>query len=509
MLINYVTSFDSSKISKTDLKLASNQLWDILLPYLSYFSNKDLETIQLAFMQMANAHDTQKRKSGEFYIIHPVFATIVLANLKVDLYTICACLMHDVPEDTNVTLEDLSKIFDNQTVLLIQGVTKLSNIRYKGEDRYAENLRKMFVAISNDVRVVLIKLADRCHNLSTLQYLREDKQKRIAVESLEIYSPIAERLGISVLQNAIEELSFKYVYPELYNEFSADAKIEINRRQKQLELVLELTKKQLTEKKIPFVKVYGRAKKYYSIFRKIYDRDKSIDQLQDLVAVRIITETVEEAYLVLAELKNFFVPLADRYKDYITNPKPNGYQSIHLNVTLPEEYTSGISPNPFELQIRTKEMHEFAEYGVAAHFAYKASRKKTAITEFLRGENLKWVKELVEIGNTTKDHKEYLLKVKLDLFRDRIFVLTPKNDVIDLPLGSSVLDFAYRIHEDIGNKASIGILNQKPVKLYTKLKSGDKVEIVTQKNQKPTADWLNWVVSKHSKSCIKSYLKYN
>lgn len=513
--LNFIVSFNlnnlnSSIISKTNLSEASDMLWKFLRPQLEYFQPQDIDTIELAFTQMVQSHADQRRKSGEFYIIHPVAATSILCSLKMDYQTICACLLHDVPEDTSTTLKDLSKVFGDEIVFLIEGVTKLSSIKYKGEDRYAENLRKMFVAMSKDLRVIFIKLADRCHNLLTLEHVKPEKQYRIALESLEIYAPIAERLGIAVLQNLIEETSFKYVYPQQYSQFTLDTNLEIERRHKQLEIALKLTKDILIKNKIPFISVYGRAKKYYSIFRKIKDLDKEIDDLYDLVAIRVVTQKVEDCFLVLAEIQKHFHVISTRYKDYITNPKPNGYQSLHCSVSLKQEdleETHLYNLLPFEFQIRTTEMHEFAEYGVAAHFAYKAKNKKETISEFLKGDNLKWVKELVEIGNKKLTEADYLLKVKLDLFNDRVFVLTPKNDVIDLPLGASVLDFAYRIHADVGNKASVGLVNGKPQKLFSPLKSGNVVEIITEKRQKPTSDWLNWVITKSAKHAIKAQLR--
>jgi GTP diphosphokinase / guanosine-3',5'-bis(diphosphate) 3'-diphosphatase len=510
MLSRIFNQIDPSQIKNKTLEYNAKYLWEILLKNLNYLDRESVELIELAFLQMTQSHSEQKRKSGDYYIIHPVSAALVLANLNLDPYTISACLLHDVPEDTETTLENLSKSFNSEIIFLIEGVTKLSNLRYKGEERYAENLRKMFVAMSKDLRVIFIKLADRLHNLTTLEYLPQAKQRRIALESLEIYAPIAERLGISKLQHDLEEIAFKYVYPDIYYNFTIDAKVEVERRNLQLEYIIRKTKEVLDRENVPYEKIYGRAKKYYSVYRKIQDRDKDLEDLYDLVAVRVITKNIEDCYLVLSILKNNFVEVPNRYKDYVSNPKKNGYQSIHLNAFIYPQELPDLDQKtsiPFEFQIRTNEMHDFAEYGVAAHFIYKSQTKKSQITEFIKGENLKWVKELVELGQQSLSESDYIQKVKLDLFNDRIFVFTPKNDVIDMPLGSTCLDFAYRIHEDIGNTASVALVNGKSSKLSHELNSGDSISIITDRRRFPAPDWLNSVITRHARNCIKNYLK--
>lgn len=488
--------------TEKELKKLSLELWEGLLPKLDYLDQSDIKLVKEAFDWMVLSHGDQRRKSGQFYIIHPVAACTTLADIGLDGCTLAATLLHDVPEDTAITLADLSKTFSSEILFLVEGVTKLSNIRYQGQEKFAENLRKMFVAVSKDLRVIFIKLADRLHNLQTLSHVKAEKQHRIALESLEIYAPIAERLGISLLQNAIEEAAFPYVYPDIYQSFTANARLEITTRQNQLSKILEKTENILTESgNIPNFKLSGRAKKHYSIFRKIIDREKNINDLMDLIAVRIIVENQQECYLVLSTLQQKFSTIENRYKDYIAFPKKNGYQSLHLNANIDKNYI-------FEFQIRTKEMHQFAEYGIASHFIYKGEgRKNLKVEEYLKGENLKWVKELIEIGRANLNPVEYLTKVKLDLFDDRVFIMTPKNDVINLPIGASALDFAFEIHGDIGKKARMAVINGKSCKISTILQSGDNVQIQTQKNQKPSLDWLKWVITKHARGSIKQYLK--
>lgn len=477
------------------------KLWNELLGYLGYLNNADKELVELAFTQMCLAHNTDKRKSGEYYIIHPVAACISLALIKLDPQTLSATLLHDVPEDTNVTLKQINADFGPEIAFLVEGVTKLSNVRYKGEDRYAENLRRMFVAISKDLRVVLIKLADRLHNLQTLHHVSPEKQARIALESLEIYAPIAERLGISKFQAEIEETAFPYLFPDTYQGFVKDSNLEINQRTKFLDKMVLKTKKVLDDSNIKYVDIKGRAKKYYSIFKKIQAKNKSIKDIYDLIALRIIVETVEDCYFTLSLLEQNFEIDIKRIKDYIANPKVNGYQSLHLTVYDKEEEAY------FEFQIRTREMNEFAEYGVAAHYIYKNKQRGHKIEEFVASENLKWIKEFVDLGKEKMSPDEYLQNVKLNLFQDRIFVMTPKNDPIDLPKDSSPLDFAYRIHADIGDHAMMAKINGQIARLSDKLTNGDVVEILTDKRQKPNLNWINWVKTRQARQHIRTYLR--
>lgn len=485
----------------TDIDKSGQLLWQELKKDIGYLSAQDQQIVELAFTQMMMAHGQDRRRSGEFYVIHPVRACQSLAKIRMDVATLAATLLHDVPEDTSVTLRDLSRDFDPEIIFLIEGVTKLSKVKYQGEERYAENLRKMFVAMGQDLRVIIIKLADRLHNLQTLKFVRPEKQYRIALESLEIYAPIAERLGISSLQNAIEDAAFPYVHRDIYHSFIHDSDLEINRRNRTLERILKRTKKVLEDNFIEPEKIYGRSKKYYSIYKKMLGNKTDLKNLHDLVAIRIIAHSLEDCYFILSCLQQNFDILPHRIKDYIARPKPNGYQSLHL--TGFDE----TSETYFEFQIRTRDMHEFAEYGVAAHFAYKAKQRKQELSQFLSGENLKWIKELVDIGKQELSAEEYLKKVKLDLFQDRIFVITPNNDAIDLPKGSTPLDFAFRIHVEIGLHATMAKINGQIARLGDELHNGDIVEIMTDKRQKPRPDWLKWVKTRNARSHIRGYMR--
>jgi len=488
-----------SKIDRDDLDKASSELWSLLYPEIQYLTKDDQSVIELAFTQMVHAHSQMRRKSGEFYIIHPVAATITLANIGLDKDTLAACLLHDVPEDTEVTLKDLSKDFSSEIVFLVEGITKLSMIKYQGEDRYAENLRRMFVAMSKDIRVIFIKLADRLHNLKTLKYVKPEKQRRIALESLEIYAPIAERLGINFFRGEIEDAAFQYVYPEEYKQILSLSDMEINKRSKQLDSIIKKTENILKEEGIPFTKIFGRAKKYYSIFRKINFKGRTIDQVYDLVAMRIVTGSIDDCYAILGVLHKRYTPIDGRVKDYIIRPKLNGYKSIHTAVT--DDHT-GLT---FEFQIRTQEMHEYAEYGVAAHWSYREKDKKDY--QFLEPENIKWITELIDLGEEKLTEEEYLSKVKLDVFRDRIFVMTPKNDAIDLPAGATALDFAFKIHEEIGLHAVMAKSNGEVIKLNQELINGSVIEILTDRRKKPTRDWLMWVKTHQASRRIRQFLK--
>jgi GTP diphosphokinase / guanosine-3',5'-bis(diphosphate) 3'-diphosphatase len=491
------------EVSRDDLSLASEQLWDDLKIKITYLPNQDQKLIELAFTQMVIAHGTMRRKSGEFYIIHPVEACKILADLKMDTSTLVAALLHDVPEDTEVSLEDLSKDFSGEIIFLIEGVTKLGQVKYQGEERYAENLRKMFVAMSKDLRVILIKLADRLHNLRTLQYVKPEKQTRIALESLDIYAPIAERLGISILQTEIEDTAFQYIYPEVYKQFVDNSALEIEKRNLFMKRLVGKTENILNKENLNFIDIYGRTKKYYSLFKKLQEKDKTLDQVYDLVALRIIVDSIDDCYYTLSVLQRYFLVDNRRIKDYIARPKLNGYQSIHLTVTDEELQVT------FEFQIRTKQMHEFAEYGVAAHFIYKNMRKSSSGSKpaFLPNENLKWIKELIDLGKEKMSPEEYLQNVKLDLFQNRIFVMTPKKDAIDLPKGSTPLDFAFKIHAKIGETALMAKINGQIAKLSEELKNGDEIEIITDKRQKPNVGWLDWVKTRQARQHIKATLK--
>lgn len=487
------------KINSTSLDLAGQELWEIFRPHISYFTKTEKNMIELAFEQMVIAHGDQRRKSGAFYITHPVCAAIILCKIGLDSDTIAACLLHDVPEDTDVSLSDLAKEFGYEVVFLVEGVTKLSGIKYKGEDRYAENLRRMFVAMSKDLRVIFIKLADRLHNLKTLEHVKPEKRYRIALESLEIYVPIAERLGISYLRGEIEEASFPFVYPEEYKKMVSKSEIAIQKRTKTVEIIKKNVENVFKKNNIHYEKVVGRAKKYYSIFKKIEKSQKPLDQIYDLVALRVVTYNIKECYQILATLHSHFEPVEDRVKDYIAKPKENGYQSIHT--TVRDSVTGAI----FEFQIRTRKMQKYAEFGVASHWSYKEENESDK--DFFEGKNMKWISELVDLGRQKMSEDDYLKRVKLDLFTDRIFVMTPNNDPISLPEGASALDFAYKIHQEVGQHATMAKINGEIAKLNSKLKNGDVIEIFTDKKQSPKWDWLDWVNTAGAIKNIRNFIK--
>lgn len=489
-------------ISKTDLQVASDQLWKLFAPHINYLPEDKRKIVELAFLQMVMAHGEMRRKSGEFYIVHPVAAALTLTDMiHLDHLTIAACLLHDVPEDTQVSLKDLSRDFDREIIFLIEGVTKFSSVKYKGEKRYAENIRKMFVAMSKDIRIIFIKLADRIHNLQTLEFVRPDKQYRIALESLEIYAPIADRLGMNEFRGIIEDLAFPYVYPEEYKELVAKSEVEIERRQKITKDILKRAKTILTDKKIHFIKTLGRAKKYYSIYKKMKFKQKKLEEVYDLIALRIITDTTERCYEILSTIHSYFTPLAGRIKDYIAEPKENGYQSIHTTVK------DNISGQIVEFQIRTAEMHEYAEFGAAMHWAYKDNGSRYHESDFDPAQ-YKWIQDVVKIGKQRwfVSNQDYLRRVKIKLYNDRIFVMTPKNDVIELQNGATALDFAFKVHEEVGKKAVMAIINGKPTKLEEKLKNGDQIEIITNKKQNPTIDWLGKVFTSNAIGKIRTLL---
>ncbi len=509
---------DFSKVSRTDLNLASRQLWDIFSPYISYLPKEEQATVELAFQQMVISHGEQRRKSyvtevvdgqevkhHDYYIIHPVSATITLCKLGLDKDTISACLLHDVPEDTDTSLKDLSKEFSAEIVFLVEGVTKLSNIRYKGEKRYVENLRRMFVAMSKDLRVIFIKLADRLHNLTTLEFVKPEKRKRIAMESLEIYAPIAERLGISFLRGEIEELAFPYVYPEEYQKIVSISDLAVQKRTKQVNEIKKKVEKIFKKEDIKYDKIFGRAKKHYSIFQKMQKDKKTLEEIYDLVALRVVTYNEDLCFRALAVIHKHFEPVENRVKDYISKSKENGYQSVHTTV---KDSETGVI---FEFQIRTKSMHDYAEYGVASHWSYKEESldngKSGDSQVFLKGKNMKWISELIALGKENLSEEQYLRMVKLDLFTDRIFVLTPKNDPVDLPKGATPLDFAYKIHEEVGESAVMAKVNGKIRKLNSPLENGDTVEIIKGKKQKPNRDWLSWVKTSTAVKHIRQALK--
>ena len=461
-----------------------------------YNPEADIKLIRDAYDFSEMAHAGMKRLSGEDYIQHCLATALNLAKIKMDTPTIAAGLLHDVPEDTNYTLDDIKKNFGKEIAKLVEGITKLGTLKYRGLERYAENLRKMFIAMAEDIRVVMIKFADRIHNLETLEHNRPDKRKRIALETLEIYAPIASRLGMREIKGRLEDLSFPYVYPKEFVWTKQQEQNRLKLEKKYIEKIKRTVEKALAGEKIAFVEVYGRVKHLYSLYKKILKKDRDIDKVYDLIALRIIVKNVADCYRVLGVIHNKWTPLKGRIKDYIAQPKPNGYQSLHTTVFAERGKI-------VEFQIRDTEMHQVAEYGVATHWRYKESNRK----KFTK-EKTEWIKKLVEIQKNVEDYKKYLSEIKIDVFQNRIFVFTPKGDVIDLPEGSTPVDFAYHIHTDIGNKCNGSLVNDEIAPLDTALKSGDVVEIIINKNrQKPNADWTNFVQTHLAKEKIKEGLK--
>ncbi len=459
----------------------------------------DIDLILLAYEFADEAHHGQKRLSGEPYIQHSLHTALRIAELNLDQATLVAALLHDVPEDTDRTIEEVKKEFGGEIAHLVYGITKLGKIKYRGLERYAENLRRMFVAMAEDIRVIFIKFADRIHNLKTLSVLPPVKQQRIAQETLEIYAPIANRLGIQQLRGEMEDLAFPYVYPEEYEWVKNLVAEEYKKKTKYLEKIKKDIARHMEESNIRMVNIISRAKHLYSLYRKLLRKNRDITKVFDLFAIRIIVKDIQDCYHMLGLLHSVFRPIPGRVKDYIAQPKPNQYRSLHTTVFTPYDMM-------VEFQIRTQEMHEQAEYGIAAYWRYKegGKKKKFQIPEA----QMKWIRELLELSRHRAGTQQYLDSLKLDIFSDRIFVFTPKGDVIDLPENATPVDFAYHIHTELGDHCGGAKVNDKFVSLNTKLHSGDIVEIIEDKNRKgPSEDWLKFVQSNMARQKIKSYLK--
>ena len=456
----------------------------------------DTELVELAYNFAAEAHAGQKRSTGDEYIEHCLHTANTLAELKMPLPIIIAGILHDVPEDTSRTLEDIKKNFGADVAKMVEGITKLGRIKYRGIDRYVENLRKMFVAMAEDIRVIVIKFADRLHNLQTLYALPADKQKRIALETLEIYAPIANRLGIGELQGRLEDAAFKYAYPDEFATTEAMIKSSFPQKKKTLANMIRKIKTRLDKDSVNCHEIYGRTKHYYSFYRKLLKYNRDVKQIYDLVAMRIIVENVPDCYAALGIVHGLWRPIRGRIKDYIAQPKPNGYQSLHTAVF-------GDDQEIVEIQIRTQKMHEQAELGIAAHWQYKEDGK-------ISKKELEWVQELADWLKNIQDNNQFIEGAKIDVFQNRIFVFTPQGDVIDLPDGATPIDFAYHIHTEIGNKCSQAMVNTEVVPLDRKLKNGDVVQIVTDKNRKgPSTDWLDFVKTRTARSHIDNYKNKN
>ena len=477
---------------------------ELINSVLKYHPSTDISMIEKAYKVASEAHEGQKRKSGEPYIIHPLCVAIILADLELDKETIVAGLLHDAVEDTWMTYEEVEKEFGSEVALLVDGVTKLGQLSYSADkvEVQAENLRKMFLAMAKDIRVILIKLADRLHNMRTLQYMRPEKQQEKARETMDIYAPIAMRLGISMIKVELDDLSLKYLKPDVYYDLVHKVALRKSEREQFVGAIVKEVKKHMDDANIK-AQVDGRVKHFFSIYKKMVNQDKTIDQIYDLFAVRILVDTVKDCYAALGVIHEMYKPIPGRFKDYIAMPKPNMYQSLH---------TTLIGPNgqPFEIQIRTYEMHRTAEYGIAAHWKYKESSDGKAPVGKSEEEKLNWLRQILEWQRDMSDNKEFmsLLKNDLDLFADSVYCFTPQGDVKTLPSGSTPVDFAYSVHSAVGNKMVGARVNGKLVPIEYEIKNGDRIEIITSQNsQGPSRDWLKLVKSTQAKNKINQWFK--
>ena len=463
--------------------------------------NINMDMVDKAYNLAFEAHKEQKRDSGEPYIIHPIEVATILAELGMDTSTIVAGLLHDVIEDTEYTYDDIKNLFGEEVANLVSGVTKITKMEYKSkEEQQADNFRKMLLAMADDIRVIIIKLADRLHNMRTLKYRKKEKQKKTAMETLDIYAPLAHRLGISKIKWELEDLSFRYLHEEEYYDLVKQVAEKRTEREIYIKKIIEDMYNKLEEAGIDS-DIDGRPKHFFSIYKKMVTKNKSIEQIFDLTAIRVLVNTVKDCYEVLGIVHTIYKPIPGRFKDYIAMPKPNMYQSLHTTVIGPQGKT-------FEIQIRTFEMHRTAEYGIAAHWKYKEGDNNSETKEKNFESKLVWLRDMLEFQKETADAEEFIEGFKIDLFTDEIFLFTPKGVVIDLPNGATPIDFAYRIHTDIGNKCVGAKVNGKIVPLDYKLKTGEIVEVLTSNNAKgPNIDWLNIAKSNQAKSKIRSWFK--
>ncbi len=468
-----------------------------------YHPSDDISMIEKAYRIARDAHTGQKRKSGEPYIIHPLCVAIILADLEMDKETIASGLLHDVVEDTVMTLEDMTREFGSEVAFLVDGVTKLTQLSWDKDkvEIQAENLRKMFLAMARDIRVIIIKLADRLHNMRTGQFWKPEKQKEKARETLEIYAPIADRLGISRIKTELDDLSLRFLKPEVYQELVEKVNLRKDARERFVREIVDDVRNHMMEADIT-ASVDGRVKHFFSIYKKMVNQDKTLDQIYDLFAVRIIVETVKDCYAALGVIHELYKPIPGRFKDYIAMPKPNMYQSLHTTLI-------GSTGQPFEIQIRTYEMHRTAEYGIAAHWKYKesGSGKIAAGDEEAK---MSWLRQILEWQRDTDDSREFLSLVKgdLDLFSDNVYCFTPSGDVKNLPSGSTPIDFAYAIHSAVGNKMVGARVNGKLVNIDYVIQNGDQIEVITSQNSKgPSRDWLSLVKSTQARNKINQWFK--
>lgn len=476
----------------------SEKLFQLIEKVKKYATEEDLNFLKKAYEFALKNHNGQERNSGEPYIIHPLEVALILADLELDIASIVAGLLHDVVEDTSVTLQEIEQMFGSEIASLVDGVTKLGKLTFTSKlEQQAENYRKMLIAMAKDIRVILIKLADRLHNMRTLKYLPPEKQRQKAQETIDIYAPLAHRLGISKIKWELEDLALRYLDPEGYYDLVEKIAKKRVEREEYIKRIIALITEKLKEANIEIGQIDGRPKHFYSIYRKMKEQGKTLEQIYDLFAIRVIVNSVKDCYGVLGIIHTLFKPMPGRFKDYIAMPKPNMYQSLHTTVIGPEG-------EPFEVQIRTFDMHRTAEYGIAAHWKYKEGRMESSDED----EKFSWLRELLEWQKELKDAKEFMESLKINLFSDEVFVFTPKGDVVSLPQGSTPIDFAYTIHSEIGNKMAGAKVNGKLVPIDYDLKNGDIVEIITSPNvHGPSQDWLKVVRSPQAKSKINAWFK--
>ena len=475
---------------------------EVIKTYKSYRPDEDTSDIEKAYAMAKEAHEGQLRHSGEPYIVHPVCVAQILADLEMDQESIIAGLLHDVAEDTSFSLEKISEEFGETVAKLVDGVTKLTGINWQGgrEEMQAENLRKMFLAMAQDIRVIIIKLADRAHNMRTLQYMKPEKQKEKARETLDIYAPLAERLGISKLKVELDNLALKYLEPEAYAKLVADIERKKSSRDEYISMIVEEVKGHMRDAEIS-CEVYGRVKHHFSIYKKMLMQSKTLDEIYDLFAIRIIVDSVRDCYAALGIIHEMYTPIPGRFKDYIAMPKPNNYQSLHTTLI-------GKDGTPFEIQIRTEEMHKTAEYGIAAHWKYKKQGSNEALTK--EEERMSWLRRILEWQNDLDDDTEYLSSIKSDLslFTDNVYCFTPNGDIKVLPKGSTPVDFAYLVHSAVGNRMIGARVNDKLVNIDYRLHSGDRVEIITSQNSRgPSRDWLKIAASAQARNKINQWFR--
>jgi (p)ppGpp synthetase, RelA/SpoT family len=502
--LKQVKDVEKSVKSMEDFTSPSKLYEELISSVHKYHPSGSVTEIEEAYQIALAAHEGQKRKNGEPYIIHPLCVAIILADLEMDKETIVAGLLHDVIEDTVMSMEELEERFGSEVALLVDGVTKLGQLNYSTDklEVQAENLRKMFLAMAKDIRVILIKLADRLHNMRTLKYMSAEKQQEKAKETMDIYAPIAQRLGISKVKIELDDLSLKYLHPEVYYDLVEKIAVKKSEREDYVREIVEEVKEHVIDANID-AQVDGRVKHFFSIYKKMINQDKTIEQIYDLFAVRILVDSVKDCYAALGIIHEMYTPIPGRFKDYIAMPKPNMYQSLHTTLIGP-------AGQPFEIQIRTFEMHKTAEYGIAAHWKYKESANGKLTIEQREEEKLSWLREVLEWQKDMSDNKEFLslLKSDFDLFNDSVYCFSPAGDVKTLPRGSTPIDFAYSIHTAVGNKMVGARVNDKLVPFDYVIHNGDRIKILTSQNsQGPSRDWLKTVKSTQAKNKIGQWFK--